>query len=142
MSTSRRDWRERQYLGELIKAVCFNPGTIDPRSYDKSVIIAAKSIHQHFGQIHEDLWFTAFRRSASEYILHEDLDAVGKNRRRHCRQPQALSPIAQLELSPIAQPKLSPPPSHPPHSQVSHHHRVSIMNVEEYHSHSIRSIAI
>jgi hypothetical protein len=121
------DWRERQQLGELIKEVCFTTGVVNPRKYDKPIILAAKSLHPQFGRSHADLWFTAFRRSASEYVLQEDQDAVGENSRRHCGRPQAFSPFDQPASASPPRAQLSPLPYNPTHSQASRHQQVSTM---------------
>jgi hypothetical protein len=69
-------WTDQKRLGDLIKSVVFEQKLLDPKDYDKQRIIALKKSVSIFSAVDDDHFFTAFRQSASEYLLLKDLDAV------------------------------------------------------------------
>ena len=76
-------WCYRRDLGKVIKTTLFDTEKINPRSYDKSLVVEAKHNHIQFSQLDNEEWFAAFRRAASECILEEDLDEVEKRHNRY-----------------------------------------------------------
>ena len=59
-------------VSSTIKEILFDTGLVDPRSYDKSEIAAAKCKHSKLSTIDDDVWCVAFRRVACEYNLGEN----------------------------------------------------------------------
>jgi hypothetical protein len=80
------DWTDRQRLGELIKTTVFDLKLLDPKDYDKERITALKQLVNQFLGVDDNLFFTVFRRSASEFTLSKDLEAV-KLHQIHQGQP-------------------------------------------------------
>ena len=56
----------------------FDAEGINPGSYDKSAVVEAKHKHSQFSSLADEEWFAAFRRAASDYILEEDHNEVGR----------------------------------------------------------------
>jgi hypothetical protein len=102
MDLQHTDWTDRQRLGDLIKTTVFNQRLLDPKDYNKESIIALKQSVNQFLAVDNSLFFTAFRRSASEYILSKDLDAVESRRTIHEGQQahQVSTPVAAVKLHP------------------------------------------
>jgi len=76
------EWQERKQLVASIKELLFDKNKVDPGSYDKAQIIAAKSLDRKFYSIEEDDWLTYFRRAACEWNLdkdHEEVEARHRN---------------------------------------------------------------
>ena len=70
-------WTEQQRLGDLFdQGVVYEQNFLNPNDWDKQRIAAPKKSISIFSAIDNDLFFTVFRRSASEYLLAKDLDAV------------------------------------------------------------------
>ncbi len=69
-------WTDQKCLGDLIKSVVFEQQLLDPKDYDKQRIIALKKSVSIFLAVDDDLFFTAFRQSESEYLLLKDLNAA------------------------------------------------------------------
>ena len=69
-------WTDQRRLGDLIKSVVFEQNFLDPNDYDKQRIAALKKSVSIFSAVDNNLFFTMFRWSASEYLLAKDLDAV------------------------------------------------------------------
>lgn len=74
--SGREDWREREAIGNLIKVVFFESGTIDPVAYDKALILTARNVDPRFAEVDDNLWSIAFRRAASEIALEREHEAV------------------------------------------------------------------
>jgi adenylate kinase family enzyme len=70
------NWSKRRELGEAIKRLLFDTNIVDPRSYNKSIAIAAKRHDKTFSSIEDGVWLTSFKRAASEYSLKLDHDEV------------------------------------------------------------------
>ena len=66
-------WTDQQLFGDLIKSVVFEQNLLGPKDYDKQRIAALKKSVSIFSAVDNDLFFTVFRRSASEYLLAKDL---------------------------------------------------------------------
>ena len=103
------DWTDRKRLGELLKIV-FIKQLINPNDYDKEHIIALKQSISQFSAVDDDLFFTAFRRSSSEYLLSKDLDAVESRCTIHqgprANQASAPAPLATKKESTPAPPQI------------------------------------
>jgi hypothetical protein len=69
-------WTDQQRLGDLIKGVVFEQNFLNPNDCDKQRIAALKKSISIFSAIDNNLFFTVFRQSTSEYLLAKDLDAV------------------------------------------------------------------
>jgi hypothetical protein len=69
-------WTDQHRLGDLIKSVVFEQNLIDPKDCNKQRIAALKKSVSIFSAVDNDLFFTVFRRAASENLLAKDLDAV------------------------------------------------------------------
>ncbi len=69
-------WTDQKRLGDLIKSVVFEQKLLDPKDCNKQRIIALNKSVSIFSAVDDDLFSTTFRRSASEYLLLKDLDAV------------------------------------------------------------------
>jgi hypothetical protein len=69
MDLQHTDWTDRQGLGDLIKTTVFDQRLLDPKDYDKESIITLKQSINQCLAVNNSLFFMAFRRSASEYIL-------------------------------------------------------------------------
>ena len=69
-------WTDQRRLEDLIKSVVFEQNFLDPNDYDKQRIAALKKLVGIFSAVDNDLFFTVFCRSASEYLLAKDLDTV------------------------------------------------------------------
>jgi hypothetical protein len=69
-------WTDQKRLKDLIKSVVFEQKLLDPKNYNKQRIIALKKTITFFSAVDDDHFFTGFRRSANEYLLLKDLDAV------------------------------------------------------------------
>ncbi len=96
-------WTDQQRLGDLIKSVVFEQNLLNPKDCDKQRIIALKKSVSIFSAVGEDLFFTAFHRSASEYLLLKDLDTV-----ELCRANQASSTSAPLQIYQASTPAAPP----------------------------------
>jgi hypothetical protein len=96
-------WTDRKCLGDLIKSIVFDQKLLDPKDYDKQRIIALKKSVSIFSAVDEDLFFTAFRRSASEYLLLKDLDTVELRRAN-----QASSTPAPPQTNQVSTPAAPP----------------------------------
>jgi hypothetical protein len=72
-------WQFEKKLATTIKETLFDTGVVDPTSYNKADIIAAKYEHSDF-LIDEDVWCVAFRRAACEYNLQKDHEEVESRR--------------------------------------------------------------
>jgi len=72
MLEGRGAWPREKKVSSTIKETLFDTGLVDPRSYDKPEIAAAKCKHSDFSTLDDDVWCVAFRRAACEYNLRED----------------------------------------------------------------------
>ena len=68
----RGAWPREKKVSSTIKETLFDTGLVDPRSYDKPEIAAAKCKHSDFSTIDDDVWCVAFRHAACEHNLRED----------------------------------------------------------------------
>lgn len=106
MHSCCEDWTERQSIGSLIKETCFDssrPNTIDPASYTKDIVLAARNFHPRFASIDDSCWCIAFRRAASELTLERDLGFV-EDLYRVCR----VAPTNQPNTVPLTSTAVHP----------------------------------
>jgi hypothetical protein len=91
-------WTDQHRLGDLIKSVVFEQNLIDPKDCNKQRIAALKKSVSIFSAVDNNLFFTVFRRAASEYLLAKDLDAVefmrASSTPAHPQTYQAFAPAA------------------------------------------------
>ena len=95
---------DQQLLGDLIKSVVFEQNFLDPNNYDKQRIAALKKSVSIFSAVDNNLFFTVFRRSASEYLLAKDLDTVEFVRRANQASSTATPPQTHQAFAPAAPP--------------------------------------
>ncbi len=69
-------WTDWQRIWDLIKNVVFDQQLVNPKDCVKEWIIALKKLVSQFSAVDDNLFFTAFRCSASEYLLAKDLDTI------------------------------------------------------------------
>jgi len=107
-------WTDQQRLGDLIKSVVFGQNLIDPKDCNKQRIAALKKLVSIFSAVDNDLLFTVFRWSASEYLLAKDLDAVEFVQASSTPAPpqtyQAFAPAAPPALTEAKQASSAPAP--------------------------------
>ena len=99
------EWRHGQKIGSWIKTIIFDQGLLDPRNYDKESILRIKQQIGQFSLVTDEQFYTAFRRSASEYTLALDQQIVES---RHSRL-----------LRPVSLPAPTTPRPRVPHDTVT-----------------------